>query len=282
MRVQASIQAASMSVFNRGKLIDQLRAIGLREGDLVMVHASLRAIGPMADGPATLLDALLECLGPRGTLAAYVSWQHSSYEATLDGRTLTPRQQREWPAFEAATAPAPDEALGELNRFICGHRQACRSAHPEASVAAIGRLAADLTDDHALRDGYGGSSPFGRFVQWRGRVLMLGAPPGAVTVLHLAEALARIPGKRRVRYQVPVRTHGERQWREAEEFDTNALLDDFVGSRIDPISDIATDYVAAGRGLRGSVGRANSWLFDANELVDFGVRWLESRFAERH
>lgn len=267
-----------MSVFNRRELAAQLRAIGLGRGDLVMVHASLRAIGPIADGPATLLDALLECLGPAGTLAAYVSWQHSSYEATLGGRTLTPRQQREWPAFDPATAP-PHESLGLLNRFICAHAHVHRSAHPEASVAAIGRLAAELTADHRLLDGYGPGSPLGRFVQWGGRVLMLGAPPGTVTALHLAEAVARIPGKRRVRYRVPVSVHGERRWCEAEEFDADALLETFVERRLDPIASIATDYVAEGNGWRGRVGHANSWLFEARDLVDFGVRWLESRFA---
>jgi aminoglycoside N3'-acetyltransferase len=108
---------------------------------------------------------------------------------------------------------------------------------------------------------------------------MLGAPPGSVTVLHVAEAIARIPGKRRVRYQVPLLVDGERCWREAEEFDTNDLLDAFVATGFDAIAGIATDYVAQGNGLRGRVGHASCWLLDAQDLVSFGVRWLESRFG---
>ena len=262
----------------RRELIAQLRALGLRAGDLVLVHTSLRAIGPLVGGPSTLLAALLECLGPQGTLAAYVSWQHSSYDATLAGRELTPRQQRDWPVFDPANAPAYD-GFGQFNRFVCAHPHVRRSAHPDASVAAIGRLAADLTAQHPLVDGYGPASPFGRFVQWKGRVLMLGAPPGTVTLLHHAEAIARIPGKRRVRYRVPVQVNGERCWREAEEFDTNALLDAFVHSGFDPIEGMATDYAAQGHGLRGRVGEASSWLFEAPDLVAYGVRWLEGRFG---
>lgn len=262
------------------EVLAQLRAIGLGAGDLVMVHTSLRAIGPLAGGPATLLDALLECLTPEGTVAAYVSWQQSSYDATLDGRTLTREEREAWPAFDPDTAP-PYDGFGQFNRLICSHPEVCRSAHPDASIAAIGRRAGELTADHALVDGYGPSSPLGRIVQWRGRVLMLGAPPGTVTALHLAEAIARIPGKRRVRYQVPVRVDGERCWREAEEFDTNALLDACIETGFDPIAAIATDYVTEGNGVRGRIGDANCWLFDAHDLVQFGVRWLESRYALR-
>lgn len=263
----------------KGELKEQLRGLGVRAGDLLMVHTSLRAVGPLAGGPATLLEALLECLTPDGTLAAYVSWQESSYDATLDGRRLTREERDAWPAFDPATA-APYDGFGQFNRFICGHPAVRRSAHPDASIAAIGRLAAPLTDRHELRDGYGPASPLGRLVDWRGRILMLGAPPGTVTALHLAEALARIPGKRRVRYEVPVRVDGKRCWREAEEFDTNGLLDACMEAGIDPIECIATDYVAQGNGLRGRVGRANCWLFEAQDLVAFGVRWLEERYGQ--
>jgi aminoglycoside N3'-acetyltransferase len=265
-------------VWDPRELKAQLCALGVGTGDLLMVHASLRAVGPVAGGPAGLLMALLDVLGPEGTLLAYASWQDSSYDATLDGRELTRQQRDAWPVFDPATAP-PYDGFGQFNRFICAHPDVRRSAHPDASIAAIGRLAADLTAQHDLLDGYGPASPLGRFAVGGGRILMLGAPAGAVTALHLAEAIARIPGKRRVRYQVPVRVDGERCWREAEEFDTNVLLDAFDATGFDAIEGIATDYVAQGNGLRGRVGGASCWLLDAQDLVAFGVRWLESRFG---
>jgi len=265
-------------VWNTRELKAQLRAIGVGAGDLLMVHTSLRAVGPVAGGPGGLLAALLDVLGPEGTLMAYVSWQDSSYDATLAGRRLTREEREAWPVFDPATAP-PYDGFGQFNRFICGHPDARRSAHPDASCAAIGRLAADLTAHHPLVEGYGPTSPLGRFTVAGGRILMLGAPPGTVTALHLAESLARIPGKRRVRYQVPVRVDGERCWRDAEEFDTNALLDAFEATGFDAIAGIATDYVAQGNGVRGRIGHASCWLLDAQDLVSFGVRWLEGRYG---
>ncbi|MBK6006603.1 aminoglycoside 3-N-acetyltransferase [Ramlibacter ginsenosidimutans] len=263
---------------DRGQLVTQLHDIGLHAGDLVMVHTSLRAIGAIAGGPQTLLDALLEVLGAHGTLAAYVSWKHSSYDATLDGRTLSARERARWPLFDPSAA-APHEGFGYFNQFVCRHPAVHRSAHPTANIAAIGCRAAELTADHSLLDGYAPGSPLGRIVAAPGRVLMLGAPPGSLTVLHLAQAIARIPGKRRVRYEVPLLIDGERCWRQAEEFDTNGLLDQFVDNGFDDIAAIATDYVLEERGRRGRVGRANCWLFDAQDLVSFGVSWLERRFG---
>ena len=80
------------------------------------------------------------------------------------------------------------------------------SLHPEASVAAVGRLARELTDDHPQADAYGPDSPFGRLVAAGGRVLMLGAPLDTLTLLHHAEAIATAPGKQTVTFEIPSRS----------------------------------------------------------------------------
>jgi len=265
-------------MLSRIRLIEELQALGLRQGDLVMVHASLRALGPVEGGPAQVVEALLECVGAAGTLLAFVSWDQSPYEETLNGRQLPPQQREQWPAFDPATA-APYREFGALNSFFCAHPRVHRSPHPDASFAAIGAMARGLTHDHPLREGYGPGTPLGRFVDAGGRVLLLGAPLDAVTVLHHAEVLAAIPGKRRVRYEVPVLVEGRKVWKAAENFDTNGILDAFAtGAGPDAVESIARDYVAQGHGRRGSVGAAACHLFEAPHLVAYGVRWLEARF----
>jgi aminoglycoside N3'-acetyltransferase len=54
----------------RSTLTKQLGELGVRPGDVVMVHASLRAIGPVVGGANTIIRALLDAVGPAGTLAA--------------------------------------------------------------------------------------------------------------------------------------------------------------------------------------------------------------------
>jgi aminoglycoside 3-N-acetyltransferase len=49
-------------------LVEQLKALGIPEGKPLMVHASLRRVGPIAGGADTLLAALLQTIAPQGTL----------------------------------------------------------------------------------------------------------------------------------------------------------------------------------------------------------------------
>ncbi len=264
------------------ELIRQLHALGLRAGDVVMVHASLRNLGPVEGGAAGTVQALLGAIAPGGTLMAYVSWDRSPYEETFNGATLDEAARAAWPAFDPAHPDTGTEpGYGLLNAFICRTPGVVRSAHPDANMAAIGARAHELIGAHPLNEGYGPGSPLARFVAVGGKVLLLGAPLDAVTVLHHAETLANIPGKRRVRYQQPVLDEqGHKVWRTAEEFDTNGILDCFAeDGAMDSVETVARACVAGGRHRTGRVGRADCHLLDARELVRFGVDWLEERFG---
>lgn len=269
--------------YGRRHLRDGLHRLGIRAGDLVMVHASLKALGatpggPVQGGPATVLAALLDALGPDGTLMAYVSWDRSPYEETLGENRLTPRERDAWPAFDPDAA-GTYRGFGVLNAYIAAHPGARRSHHPDASMAAIGAAAEWLVADHPLDSGYGRGSPLERFVAAGGRVLLLGAPLDAVTVLHYAEAIADFPGKRRVSYAMPVRdAAGRKVWVRVEDFDSNGILDRYArGGSPDAVETIARAYVEQGRHAFGRVGEAECHLFDARDLIAFATRWLEAR-----
>lgn len=264
-------------------LVDDLHALGVQPGDRVMVHASLRAVGPVTGGPEAVLDALLAAIGPTGTLMAYVSWDRSPYAETLDGAQLSPEEKSAWPAFDPATAaPYPD--WGYLNAVICRHPAVRRSGNPDASMAAIGPLAEALVADHPLDSAYGPGSPVERFVRHGGKVLMLGAPLDAVTALHYSEAIADIPAKRRVRYEQPVLdARGDKVWVTVEDWDSNGITDRFAAGAeaggMDAVETIARAYVMLDRHREGRVGRAPCYLFDAADIVQFGVRFLERHFG---
>lgn len=263
-------------------LVRQLHALGLRAGDVVMVHASLKALGPAEGGATGTVQALRDAIGPGGTLMAYVSWNRSPYEESFNGATLDETARTAWPAFDPADPDTGTEpGYGLLNAFICRTPGVMRSAHPDANIAAIGAKARELVGTHPLLEGYGPGSPLARLVALGGRVLLLGAPLDAVTVLHHAETLANIPNKRRVRYEQPVLdAHGRKVWRTAEEFDTNGILDCFAeDGAMDSVETMARAYVADGRHREGRVGQADCLLFDARDLVRFGVDWLEERFG---
>jgi hypothetical protein len=61
-----------------------------------------------------------------------------------------------------------------------------------------------------------------------------------------------------------------------EEYDTTKGIVDWPD---DYFVTIAKEYLAAGNGRKGTVGAAESYLFDAASLVRFGIRWMEDHFA---
>lgn len=256
-----------------------LAALGLSGGDVVMVHASLRAVGPVEGGAAGVLDAVSAVIGPAGTLVMTLG-------ARDDWAWVNERPEPERPAllrdaepFDALTTPADPEVgvLAEVFRTRPGTRV---SDHPEGRFAAAGRLAGALVDDVPWNDYYGPGSPLERFVDAGGRVLRLGADLDTSTVLHYGEYLAHVPHKRRVRRHRLVATPRGPEVRTVE------CLDDEHGIVARPGEDyfavILREYLGAGRARTGTVGRAASELLEAGDLVAFGVAWMEEHLGGGH
>jgi aminoglycoside N3'-acetyltransferase len=53
---------------SRAALAADLRRLGLKSGDLVMVHASVRAVGSAFGGPDVIHLAIEDAVAPGGTL----------------------------------------------------------------------------------------------------------------------------------------------------------------------------------------------------------------------
>ncbi|MCX8213617.1 MAG: AAC(3) family N-acetyltransferase [SAR202 cluster bacterium] len=123
----------------------------------------------------------------------------------------------------------------------------------------------------------GTGSPLEKLCQADGKVVMLESPLEKITVLHHAESLANIPDKKIKRYRMPVLMpvlrNGETVWITIEYFDSSKGSPASYGE--DYFRVIGREAIAAGLARQGRVGGATSYLFDARDLVDFGVEWLE-------
>lgn len=254
-------------------------ALGLAPGDSVMVHASIRRVGPMLNGPDALIGALLDAISPGGTLLAYTDWD-ALYEDALPPDGRVPQELRaDIPPFDP-TASRACRAHGAIAEFIRTTPGALRSGNPGASVAAVGARAQWFVENHPLDYGYGNDSPFGKLVAAAGKVLMAGAPYDTMSILHHAEQLANIPGKRIRRVETPLLIDGVVQWHMIEEFDTaNPVVD---GLPDDYFRLVVEGYMASGAPhRRGTIGNADSLLVPAGEVVEFTVQWLESWASSR-
>ncbi|MGH6792315.1 MAG: aminoglycoside N(3)-acetyltransferase [Methyloceanibacter sp.] len=252
-----------------------LRALGVRAGDTLMIHASLRAIGPVHGGPEALLTALEQAVGLEGTLLMILG-----AECDFDWVNERPEAEREAlladaPPFDAVSAPVFHEVgyLAEAFRQLPGTQV---TDNPSGRFAARGRLAHDLLTDAPWHDYYGPGSPLDRLCRVGGHVLRLGASSDTTTVLHFAEYLADVPNKRRVRRTYRCQGAGGPETRAIECLDDEHGIVDWPGE--DYFATILREYLATGRGSHGRVGQAASELIDAGDLVRFGARWMTERF----
>lgn len=259
----------------RADLRADLERLGAGAGDTVMVHAALSRVGRLLNGPDAVIGALLDATSPGGTLLAYTDWD-ARYDELLDGDGRVPATWRPHvPPFDPAASRA-NRDNGTLAEFVRTWPGAVRSGNPGASVSAVGERAEWITAGHPLDYGYGADSPLARLVAVGGKVLMIGAPLDTMTLLHHAEHLAAIPGKRVIRYEVPITgDDGRVHWRMVEEFDTSRPVVD--GLDDDYFAGIVTEFLDSGHGTRGTVGAAPSVLVDAAAITAVAVAWLEAR-----
>lgn len=225
-----------------GRFARDARALGVREGDLLLVHSSLRSLGRVPGGSETVLDALRAAIGTVGTLL----FPALSYEIVT----------RRNPHFNVATTGTNVGILAEHFRLRRAER---RSVHPTHSVCAAGPATNLLLGEHGRdRTPCGPCSPFARLAEHGGRILMLGCGLRPNTSMHAVEELVEPPylyGPR-IEYTVVDETGAavrERYWTHG-----------FSGyeQRYDRVRDVLGEP-----DLRhGLLQNAESWLIDAGAL----------------
>ncbi|MCD9024665.1 aminoglycoside N(3)-acetyltransferase [Cohnella silvisoli] len=251
--------------------VQDLKSLGVREGDHLLVHSSLSSLGWVCGGPQAVVQALLECVGADGTLVMPAHSGDWSDPAEWE-RPPVPRDwieiiYREWPAFDPAVTPTRGMGrIAELFRTILG---TVRSQHPQVSFCANGKQAAHIVSDHALTPQFGMASPLGRLYHLDAKVLLLGVDYDSSTSFHLAEAtIDDMPTKKMGTALVE---NGERIWKWFTDFAYDS--EDFAK--------IGEEFERLGKVQRGNVGNADCRLFDMKEAVEHARNWLlRNRFKK--
>jgi aminoglycoside 3-N-acetyltransferase len=155
-------------------MAQDLLALGVRPGGVLLVHSSLRSLGAVpgaANRAETAVRGLLRALGQRGTLLMPAL----SYASTGAHN----------PVFDVRATPSCVGALTEYFRCRAG---VTRSVHPTHSVSAFGPLADDLLGAHQ-RDTTpcGPHSPFSKLRAAGGQILFLGCGMRTNTSMHAIE-----------------------------------------------------------------------------------------------
>ena len=262
----------------RERLAADLRALGVRPGQTLLVHASLSQIGRgpsgrmpgwVEAGAPTVVAALTDVLGPEGTLVTGAGTPENS---------LTSRSFREqtkglqsWRvagylermlAFDQRATPTSAGAVAEALRTTPG---AERSAHPQSSFAALGRDARELMAGHRVTCHLGEHSPLAKLYERDASVLLIGTGYQSCTAFHLAEyRYTTNPPMRE--YSCLVREEGISRWMKYRD----VVLDDgefeIIGKSLEDEKTVPI----------GAVGKAQSRLLPLRCVVDFATDWLRA------
>ena len=155
-----------------------LRAAGLQRGDALFIHSSLKGLGFIDGGAATVIAAFQEVVGPDGLLVFPTFTINGSMQATLSD------------AQHVFDPKASASTVGAITNTFWRSPGVLRSSHPTHSVAAWGRDAEWLVKDHhKASSNFGNGTPFGRFLELNGKVVGLGVGFGPVTFYHVVEDL---------------------------------------------------------------------------------------------
>lgn len=154
---------------------NELLVLGVRPGDVLVVHTAFSKLPPIDGGPRALIDGLLGTIGAEGTLV--MPAMSDDDEVPFDARTT------------------PCHGMGVTADTFWRMPGVLRSDNPH-SFAAFGPHAAEITKPHPLDVPHGLDSPIGRVFELRGQVLLLGVGHDANTIIHLAENLAAVRYRR--------------------------------------------------------------------------------------
>ncbi|MFJ8621276.1 aminoglycoside N(3)-acetyltransferase [Kitasatospora sp. NPDC093550] len=243
-------------------LRDELEALGVRPGSVLMIHSSLSAFGHVDGGADAVVRALLAAVGPSGTIVV-PTYTRQVADPCPDSRAFDDPETLEARAAVPLFHDALPTVMGAIPSAVLAHPDRVRSRHPQASLAAIGPDARAICARQPFGYALGSGSPFGEIHRLGGSILLLGVGHNRNSFLHHAESL--VPAHRKKLRRFPYEVDGERVWCEA--------LD--VGNDNDtyfPL--IGTEFAALGLTRRRVIGSAPCELVPAVDFVDFARKRL--------
>ena len=250
----------------RASLAEDLRQVGLKAGDVVIVHSALSKLGWTVGGAETVVLALMDVVTSAGTLVMPTHSANNTDPAMWENPPVPenwwPIIYEHMPAYNPQTTPT--RQMGAIVDCFRSFPEVCRSSHPSMSFAAWGQHAEFVTANHDLSEDVGDKSPLGHIYELDGKILLLGVPHSNNTSLHLAEFRSDYPGKKHETQGAAMLVNGKRQWVNYEVLEIDS--DDFVA--VGTAFEESIDYQP------GKVGQAETRLLSQCAIVDFAVQWF--------
>lgn len=161
--------------------------LGIRGGDALFFHSSLRSFGRVNGGAETVIDSGVSAVGLEGTVAV------PTFVQKVDGKRASYRQRAQ--AWDIHASPSD---VGFITEMFCKRSDSVRSDHCCVSVAAIGAGALEAISGHRDAKGrpspwddsaYGHGSPWDWLWKRNGAYLLMGVGFNVCSLFHYCQAL---------------------------------------------------------------------------------------------
>jgi aminoglycoside 3-N-acetyltransferase len=258
-------------VIDEKTLLANLQRLSILPGDSVLVHCAMSKIGALENGPATLVNALMQAVGPEGHILMPTS---PNPQMQLD-------YIRELDIFDVQNSPSKMGAVSEYFRKLPGVERSCSPTEP---ISVWGPEAKWFTEGHfGKTTPYDADSPFRRLVEKKGKILYIGVTLiNAGTSLHTLEDAVDdflLPVYYPETFPVKVKTadgniHSWEVKVHNPEVSVQRKCDDLL-----PI------FHRVGAARLNQLGEASTWVFDAKrmfevmmkEYQEFGVTMYDAK-----
>ena len=235
-------------MYNRKDIVKDLRKLGIKETDSLMVHSSMKAIGDCENGADTVLDALMEAVGGGLLVLPTHTWASMNEEHSL---------------YDPIKEPSCVGILTELFRQRPGVK---RSLHPTHSVAAWGKDAENFTSGQENE-----STPcslnscYHRFYERNGKILLIGCTFNRNTFLHGVEEWFQIK-ERLTDWTMPLKIQmpdgSQKECKMQKHFKPGGI------SISEYYEKIRKPWIREGIVKEDRIGNAEAYLMDAKVIAD--------------
>ena len=160
-------------MYTKEELKSQLRELGIRPDDTVLVHTSFKAVGGVVGGPDAFIDAFCEYLCEGLFIIPTHTWANVTSEQ---------------PIFNYKTT---EPCIGLVPRTAAKRQNGIRSLHPTHSVWAYGRGAEEFVfgEEHSKTPAPVGGS-WWKLGELGAKILLIGVDHGRNTYIHAVDEIA--------------------------------------------------------------------------------------------
>ncbi len=235
-------------MYTKESLKQDLQNAGLKPDDAIMIHSSMKSIGPVEGGADTVIDALMEYFADGLLMLPTHTWAQMGENYSF---------------FDPETEPA---CVGILPNIFRQRPGVVRSLHPTHSIAAYGPRAAEyIKGEENVLTPCQPDGCWGRLRDENAKILMLGVPHSKNTFIHSVEEVLDVPERltaEKTNFQIKMpdgEVHEVSIYRHGNPY-TNDVSQYFVK--------LTDAFYGLGAAKKVKLGDADCILCDANKIFD--------------